>query len=172
MHARKLVEDTLLEMERDMERALDGLTPEELSWRPADWANSIGFSLWHLTRAEDVWLNKWGQGVPQVLEAGGWAGKWGIPEEDTGAGYDEAKLAAFPTPPLEELLIYYRGVRQRTLAYLKGLTPERLDDPLKVAHPRLEEYSIGRMFGHLVSEIAQHVGHMRYLRGLKRGLDR
>ena len=150
---------------------MDGLTPEELSWRPANWANSIGFTLWHLTRAEDIWVHRSGQGVPQVFEAGGWAGKWGIPKEDTGYGYDEAKLAAFPTPPLKELLSYYRSVRHDTLAYLQGLTAQGLDGPLKVAHPRLE-YSIGRMFGHVVSEIGQHVGHVRYLRGLKRGLDR
>ena len=168
MDAKRLLEDTFLEMEQDMERALDGLTPEELSWRPATGANSIGFTLWHLTRAEDVWLQRSAQGVPQVFEAGGWAGKWGIPAEDTGYGYDEKKLAAFPTPPLAELLSYYRAVRRDTLAYLKGLTAEGLDGPLKVAH----KYSVGRMFGHVVSEIGQHVGHVCYLRGLKRGLNR
>ena len=33
------------------------------------------------------------------------------------------------------------------------------------------EYTIGRMFSHLVVELAQHTGQVAYLRGLQRGLD-
>ena len=171
MEATRLVVDTLDEMERDMERALDGLTADELSWRPVDWANSIGFTLWHVTRAEDVWVRGRAQGVKELFEQEVWAGKWDIPSPDTGHVYGEPELVQFPTPPLEELMEYYRTVRRNTLRYIEGLTPEAMDEPLKVEQASFEGAPIGRMFSHLLSEIGQHVGHIRYLRGLQRGLN-
>ena len=171
MYGVKLVEDTLLEMDDELKGALDGLTPDELSWRPTTWANSIGFTLWHVTRAEDLWIQKSTQGIPQLFETGEWAGKWGIPSDHHGAGYDEDKLASFPNPPLEELLGYYGAVRQHTIKYLGQLTEEGLVGSLKAPVPRHKDYTVGRMFSHLLSEIGQHLGHIRYVRGLQRGLN-
>ena len=169
MDVKRLVVDTLKEMEDDLERALDGLTPEDLSWVPAKWANSIGFTFWHVIRAEDLWIHRFARGVPETFAEQGWADKWGIPARDSGYGYDESKLADFPTPSLDELFLYYREVRRDMLGFLDSLTPDMLDEPL--ASPSPTGYSNGRMLGHLMSEIGQHVGHIRYLRGLQRGLD-
>jgi hypothetical protein len=36
-----------------LERALDGLTEEDLNWLPSPDCNSIGWLAWHLTRAQD-----------------------------------------------------------------------------------------------------------------------
>ena len=172
MDAKRVIVDTLEEMERDQERALEGLTADELSWRPANWANSIGFTLWHVTRAEDVWVRGHAKGIEELFEQDGWSAKWGIPSGDTGHVYDEAKLAQFPTPPVEELVQYYRAVRKNTMDYLDGLTAEALDRTLVIEQSSFEGAPVGRMFSHLLSEIGQHVGHIRYLRGLQRGLNR
>lgn len=170
MDVKGFVVDTLKEMEEDLEAALEGLTTQELSWVPVRWANSIGFTLWHVIRAEDLWIHRAERGVPQTHAERGWADKWRIPPKDSGYCYDEGKLANFPTPPLDQLLLYYREVRRDTLSFLDGLAPDKLDEPLVVPGPL--GYSNGRMLGHLISEIGQHVGHIRYLRGLQRGLDR
>ena len=172
MDAIRVVADTLDEMEEDLVEALGGLSPEELSWTPSKGTNSIGFTFWHVTRAEDVWINRYAQGGPELFERGGWAARWGIPVADTGAGYDEAQVAAFSTPPVKELNQFYRAMRLETQHYMKGLSPEALDQLLKVPSPRRPGYTVGRMFGHLMSEIGQHVGHIRYLRGLQRGLEK
>lgn len=170
MDTKQMVEVTLNELDQDLRRALDGLTSEELSWAPEKWANSIGFTLWHVIRAEDLWIHRNGKGVPQIHEAQGWGAKWGIPPLDSGYGYDEDRLAGFPTPPLDELVQYYDAVRQASLKFLGGFTPENFSEPLAV--PGGQSYSNGRMFGHLLCEIGEHVGHIRYLRGLKRGLNK
>ena len=170
MDATHMISDAFQELERDLERALDGLTPEELTWRPENWANPIGFTLWHVTRAEDMWIHRYGLDAPHIFEQDGWASKWGILPQDTGFGYEETTLDAFPTPPLEEMLAYRQDVRQVTLKYLDTLTPEALDGPLKTPHPRYNDYTVGRMLSHLACEIGEHVGHVRYLRGLQRGL--
>ena len=127
--------------------------------------------MWHVTRAEDLWIQKSTQGIPQLFENGDWAGKWGIPSDHHGAGYDEDKLAGFPNPPLDELLSYYEAVRRETMKYLSQLTPEAVGGPIKAPNPRHKDYTIGRMFSHLLSEIGQHLGHVRYVRGLQRGLN-
>ena len=36
-----------------MERVLDGLSEEDLNWRPKSDCNSIGWLAWHLTRVQD-----------------------------------------------------------------------------------------------------------------------
>ena len=170
MDIKQLVVDTLEELDRDMRRALDGLTSEELAWAPERWANSIGFTLWHGIRAEDLWVQSHGRGVPQLNESEGWATKWGIPPQDSGFGYDEDKLSGFPTPPLNELEQYYEAARQATLSFLDELPSGNFGEPL--AAPRRQISSNGAMLGHLICEIGQHVGHIRYLRGLQRGLDK
>lgn len=170
MDTKQLVAEALNELDGDLRRALDGLTSEELSWAPEKWANSIGFTLWHVIRAEDLWVHQYGKGVPQIHESQGWAARWGIPPLDHGAGYDEDQLAAFPTPPVSELEQYYEAVRRATLSFLDGLTPDNLGEPLAVPHR--QGYSNGQMFRHLLCEIGEHVGHMRYLRGLQRGLNK
>ena len=98
MDATHMISDAFQELERDLERALDGLTPEELTWRPENWANPIGFTLWHVTRAEDMWIHRYGLDAPHIFEQDGWASKWGIPPQDTGFGYEETTLDAFPNP--------------------------------------------------------------------------
>ena len=50
MDTKQLVAEALNELDGDLRRALDGLTSEELSWAPEKWANSIGFTLWHVIR--------------------------------------------------------------------------------------------------------------------------
>ena len=171
MNTNQLLEETFKEMDGDFERALQGLTPHELAWRPSPEANSIGFTFWHLTRAEDIWVNDFARKVPQVFARDGWASKWGVPPGDTGAGYDKAKLTQFKNPPIEELWQYNRTVRQETLRYLKGLAAKDFDVAPPTDNPRRQGYTVGRMFGHILCEVSQHLGHVRYIRGLQRGIN-
>lgn len=172
MDANQMVEETFQELEKELEHALEGLTPEELTWRPSEEANSISFLLWHLGRAEDIWISDYALKRTQAFERGGWAKKWGISLQDTGFGYGPSELAAFPNPPLEELRKYHEEVRRESLAYLGTLGPGDFDQVPPSDHPRRRGYTIGRVWGHLVCEIGQHVGHIAYLRGLQRGLNK
>lgn len=171
MDATRVIMDTFQLLEQSLERAIGDLKPYEVTWRPSPWANSIGFTLWHMTRAEDRWVHKFAQNLPEVFSSGGWARRWNIDPEENGVSYTVDKLAAFPTPPLEELSQYHQQVRQSTLDFLARLTPDNLDQPVLVENPQRKGYTIGRMFSRLLWEVGQHVGQICYLRGLQRGMD-
>ena len=111
MDVMQLVAETLQEIDRDMESALDGLSTEEIDWRPSDEANSIGFNLWHNIRVEDHWISNFAMEVPETFQRNGWDRKWDMVDAGTGWGYGKEKLASFKTPPVDELLEYGREVR-------------------------------------------------------------
>ncbi len=56
MRIHRLIEETLLKIDSDLQVALEGLTVVELNWSPTNESNSIGFTFWHQTRAEDAWI--------------------------------------------------------------------------------------------------------------------
>ncbi|MCH8089988.1 MAG: DinB family protein, partial [Chloroflexi bacterium] len=49
MDANQMIEGAFQELEQGLEHALEGLTPEELTWRPNEEANSINFLFWHIS---------------------------------------------------------------------------------------------------------------------------
>ncbi len=53
MDAVTFISDTLLQVQIRLLGTCQGLTQDEILWRPTPYANNIGFILWHLTRAED-----------------------------------------------------------------------------------------------------------------------
>lgn len=172
MEAKQMVEETLRELEEEIGRAMEGLTSEELAWRPSEQANSIGFIFWHTWRAEDVWVSDFALNQPSVFQRDGWAEKWELPPKDTGYGYTPERLAAFNIPPTDELWEYHGAVRKQSLDHLNSLSPSDFDHKPTTSNLRRQGYTIGRMYGHLICEIGQHVGHIWYLRGLQRGIDK
>ena len=169
MELKDFVEQALDEADTLLSRALDGLTVEELAWRPSREANSIGFLLWHSSRVEDGWIWRLNPSRPQVYEAEGWYEKFGTERRDSGHQYTAEQLERFTVPPLDQLLEYGKSVRNRTLHYLKEIPVGKLDEKPIKDRP---EYTIGGVFRHLVVELSQHIGQIAYLRGLRRGLNK
>ena len=171
MRIHKLIEQTLLEIDGDLQVALEGLTVAELNWSPTNESNSIGFTFWHQTRAEDAWISGFALGRQDIFELDRWAMIWKMPPADTGFNYGKDQLAMFITPPISDLYQYGNAVRRQTLGYLQNLSEDDFDLKPDSDHPLRKGYTIGRMFGHILCELSQHLGHIRYLRGLHRGLN-
>ena len=161
---------TLERMQQAVTTAVDGLTHEELAWRPGAEANPIGFILWHLLRVEDALVQATIQKKPQVWVSEKWYQKLNLPEADSGGRYTAEQVAAFPVPELKDLLGYAEAVRARTVEYLKAMTPDKFDEIIQT--PFLGEVAIGKTFAFLLCEINQHIGQIAYLRGLQRGLNK
>ncbi len=157
-------------MQQAVTRAVDGLTHEELTWRPGAEANPIGFILWHQLRDEDVFVQGMIQQKPQVWVSEKWYQKLNLPEADTGGRYTAEQVAAFPVPELKDLLGYAEAVRARTVEYLKAMTPGKFNEVIQTRF--LSEAPIGKIFAFLLCEITQHIGQIAYLRGLQRGLNK
>jgi hypothetical protein len=181
MELKEFIEKVLADYRHRLFLALDGLTPEELAWRPGPEANSIAFIVWHVARIEDRWFQRFAQEATEVWIRGGWAQKTGISEHDTGGGYTAEQLAQFPVVKGEDLRQYFEAVRKETLSFLRGLEPKDFDfapeRPTAPDRPRalsgkaFEGCTIGRMFRQIVAEFNQHLGQVQYLRGLQRGIN-
>jgi len=152
--------------------AVDGLSREELTFRPGAEANSIGFILWHQTRVEDILVQGIVQRKHQVWTEDKWAEKLNLSDklQDTGFGYTAEQVSAFPVPPLEDLLDYAKATRARTVEYLKTVTLEELAKVIKT--PIFGEIPIAQVFIILLGDTIQHTGQIAYLRGLQRGLNK
>ena len=53
---------------RSLVRSIEDLSVEELSYRPTDQCNSIGFLVWHYGRVLDRWVRSRVQSPPQIYE--------------------------------------------------------------------------------------------------------
>ena len=86
-------------MFQELEKVLDGLTPEDLSKRPAPGANTIGWLCWHTVRSCDRFL---GDVVlrEQLWTSAGWHRRFDRPADpnDTGTGYSSAQVDGLRIP--------------------------------------------------------------------------
>ncbi|UCC17168.1 MAG: DinB family protein [Dehalococcoidales bacterium] len=171
MDAAQFTLGLLSNLQDALTRALDGLTPEELTYQPNKESNSIGFILWHQIRAEDMMVIATLMEKQEEWEAGKWAARMGFEEDfgDNGWGYTAEQVSSFAVPNLEEMIAYGKAVRAETEKYVAGLTPEDFDE---VKTAMFGESPVSNILTMLIGELALHTGHITYLRGLQRGLDK
>jgi len=167
MEARKLILNSLEQSQGYLTNALDGLTQEEAAWSPGVECNSITFILWHLSRVEDFFVNRVIQRQKELYEAENWQEKLGTPVK--AYQYTVEELQAWPVPELEVLRGYANSVREKTLALIQSIPPEKLSE---LARPDRPPDTIGDILSRISTEIALHVGQIAYLRGVQRGLDK
>ncbi len=178
MYHRDLIRWGLEETARDMAQALDGLTAEERRHQPTPEANHIDFIVWHLTRVEDMWIQQFAQGKPSIWEADGWAEKAGFHHDklgygmDIGFGYTIEQVRDLPAYDHDVMDQYVSAVRQSTLAYLDAATVEELSAPREVPVPQWNPFSVGFSLSRILVEQNQHIGHIAYIRGMQRGINK
>ena len=169
MDFKQIVRMALDEYTGEIRKALDGLTAEERRFQPGPESHHVDFVVWHIARVEDHWIGRFALAAGQVWRREGWHERLGMPERDSGYGYDARQVAGLPRFDIDDMMTYYDSVRAVTLDYLQGVTPEELD---RIPEPeRRPGYTIGRMFSHLIVEESQHVGQIAYLRGMQRGMN-
>jgi uncharacterized damage-inducible protein DinB len=164
MTSADLLEDAFQRVRDEVHPAVNGLSREELTFRPDDESNSIAWLVWHLTRIQDDHIAGV-DGKEQVWTANGWADRFALPVDvgDTGYGHGPEVVAAV-SADASTLLGYYEDVHDKTLAFVRTLEDADLarvvdqnwDPPVTLAI-------------RLVSVIAddlQHVGQAAYVRGI------
>ena len=147
--------------------ALEGLSDADLTKRPTDQCNPIGWLLWHQTRVEDAILSNV-SGKPQAWIEGKWHEKFGMPANagDVGAGNSLEQVAAFK-PTKAALLGYVDTVRDKSLGILKSLSAADLDRELPA--PGGGTRKVGDFLGIIMIDHFQHSGQIAYLRGYLTG---
>jgi DinB family protein len=104
------------------------LTEKEWITRPAAGQNTLGYTVWHIPRTQDNFLQTWIRGQAEVVHRDRWA-HWG-PLRPLGVGIgitlEEADQIA-GTVRLPDVLAYADEVHQTISAWLREISEEDLD---------------------------------------------
>jgi uncharacterized damage-inducible protein DinB len=165
MDCRDLVIDGLNRVEEDLQKTLDGLSAEQLAFRPDEHANSIAWLAWHLTRVQDDHVSEIA-GRPQAWVADGWHARFDKPADphDSGFGYSPEQVAALRVEGPDVLADYYTAVHRRSMEYLRGATCEEMDRVIDASWD--PPVTVGVRLVSVVNDCTQHVGQLAYVRGL------
>ena len=200
MDFKELIKMAMDEKMEHLHAALDGLTLEERRFQPSPESNHIDFTVWHMARVEDHWVQGFARRTHDIWKHEEQLTKQGLPKgvrdrngitrltvdadgnaivtDVNGYGYTAKQIASFPQFEFDDLMAYYDRVYRATIKYLNSLTVEDLDTcPNPKWRPGYDTrvypfFSIGKMFTYLIVEGCQHLGHVAYLRGLQRGLGK
>ncbi len=151
---------------REVVRAtLGGLSPQDLTRRPADGANPVGWLVWHLTRVQDDHVAG-AFGTDQVWTSQGWFARLGLSLDvaDTGFGHTAEQVAAVQVPSADLLLAYHEAVHAQTAEYLSTLLDEDLDRVVDTSYD--PPVTLGVRLVSVISDDLQHAGQAAYVRGL------
>lgn len=154
---------------RVLERALQGLTQEDLNWQPRPDCNSIGWTTWHLTRTLDLIMSSI-MGEEELWIKDRWHSKFNRPPDPTDHGYGHSpdQVALFKCPDIDTLLNYHKAVLERSKSYLATLSNSDLsrnvDDSWSQLFP-----TVGSRLTVALDELLQHAGQVGYIRGLIHG---
>ncbi|GAA4915044.1 uncharacterized protein DUF664 [Actinomycetospora succinea] len=167
MDAIDVLVDAFGRAQSDAARAVDGLTADELSWRADAEANPIAWLVWHLTRVQDDHVADLA-GTEQVYTADGWARRFDLPLDDASIGYGHTteQVASVRVDDPALLTGYLDAVHERTVAYLRTLTGEDLDEVIDDAWD--PPVTRGVRLVSVVDDDIQHAGQAAYLAGLVR----
>ncbi len=143
---------------------VDGASPELLTYRIDDEANTIGWLVWHLSRVQDDHIAD-AAGIEQVWTSGGWVERFGLPFGATATGFGQSSedVAAVRVAP-EDLAAYHDAVHERTLRFVRGLAEEDLGAVLDSSWD--PPVTLGVRLVSVVGDDTQHAGQAAFIRGV------
>ncbi len=149
-----------------MKSASDGLTDDQMHYRPTSDTNSIAWLAWHLSRARDQ-ITAAISNEPEVWVAEGWAERFGMTPERNGIGDTPEQVDAFQ--PGRELLFGYVDAAHRvTVDRVTRMPLARLDEP--IVYLLGDTRPTWRALTGMIGDSTQHNGQINYLRGMVTGI--
>jgi uncharacterized damage-inducible protein DinB len=164
VHSRDLLLYAYEQIQEHLRPAVEGLSPEQLAYRPSPDANSIAWLAWHLARIQDSHIAEVA-GTEQVWTAEGWADRFDLPFDPTATGYGftTEQVAQVRVESAGLLLAYAAAVHARTAGFLRGLTDNDLD---RVVDENWDPpVTLGVRLVSVLDDDLQHVGQAAYVRG-------
>ena len=157
------ISDTLRQVQLRLLATCQGLSQDQVLWRPSSHANNIGFILWHLIRSEDTTISNMVAPDTTLWVSEGWHEKFDQPVEAPDPG-DRMGLQSLPIPDVEVLLGYSKAVHRKSQSCLASMLEERLDESHDPLHP---QHTIAAALRHLITHKNNHHGQIDYIRGLQ-----
>lgn len=162
-----LLTDSFSRIPSILDRATDGLDPQQLAARPAVGTNTIAWLAWHTARGQDVQVAALA-GSEQVWTSDGWYERFELPFSADEMGYGMSAGDVTRVVATAELLNgYLDAVTAATVAYLATLSADDLDDVVDEAWD--PPVTRGARLVSIVNDCLQHAGQASYARGI---LDR
>lgn len=147
-----------------VERAVRGLSEDQLAARPAAGANTLAWLAWHIARGQDAQIAALA-GSEQVWTADGWYERFALPFPPEALGYGMSRDEVGRVRASAELLLdYLRAVHARTIKYVGGLAPEDLDEVIDDSWD--PPVTRGVRLVSILDDDVQHAGQAGYVRGL------
>lgn len=164
MNAAALLTDAFGRIRETVHGVVDGLTPEQLSFRVGPEANSIAWLIWHLTRIQDDHVAD--VAATEQLWTSGWAERFALPLDpaDTGYGHSSEQVASVRVRSGDLLIGYYDAVHDQTLRFVETLTDRDLDRIVDESWD--PPVSLGVRLVSVIEDDLQHAGQAAYVRGI------
>jgi DinB superfamily/SnoaL-like domain len=171
MNDREVLADLIVDLTAGIHQAVTGLSVPELTWRPDAEGNSIGVTVWHISRGLDVLKVRFleqQQALAEQWHTQGWAQKTGYDPRGIGTGglgiltgYTQEEVAAIPELAAEDLLAYLDQVASALRQYLLPLPEGVLAQSIVAMGESLTAYQLikGILLG--------CVGHLGEIEALK-----
>jgi len=151
-------------MYQRMAETIQGLTEEQLLWRPALQANCIAEIAFHTIYGWDRLFNTSAGLGQEIWISQQWYKRFGYPSEFASTNWipilREYKL---PTPRVGDLLAYMEAIYKDSLDKLNKLSPTDLD---RTAGPKNMHLPVGFHLRHIITSTNNHHGQIDYIRGL------
>jgi len=141
----------------------EGLTHQQLLWRPIPTANSIAFNLWHVSRGEESIANVIDQSSNEIWNSEGWREKFGH-TQNSDSEKDIDSILNLSMPDLPILTGYLQSTFDKTMSIVEKLNDNSLEF---YPDPNKPEYTISIYLAHLVTHKNSHHGQIDYIRGLQ-----
>jgi hypothetical protein len=160
----------------------EGLSDDQLLWKPAGYNNSIGFNLWHIARWSDNLIAETLKEYPsldinageatEIWEQESLAEKWGLPPVlyPGGTGLSDEAADGLSFPSKEEMVTYLRKTFLRTEDFIEKLDvryPASLPIEDEALHKTLTEVR-WHLYYYLMHH-CRHLGMMEAIKGLLTG---
>jgi hypothetical protein len=160
----ELLVDSFGRVQEMVHRAVAGLTPSDLAFRPDPHANSIAWLTWHLTRIQDDHVADVA-GTEQVWTSARWVERFGLPFDTHATGYGQSSdEVGAVRAGVDELLGYHDAVHEETVRFVAGLRPPDLD---RIVDDSWDPpVSLGVRLVSVVNDNMAHAGQAAYVRGL------
>jgi hypothetical protein len=162
---RDLLVDGFGRIEQGVPAVVDGLSVDELLWRPDVDANPIAWLVWHLARQQDDQVAHLADREP-VWREDGWVERFELPYPPDAHGWSMSSedVGRFTVADPALFGAYESAVHARTVELLDGLDDDayatviddRWDPPVTVAVRIVS----------VLDDAAKHLGQAEYVRGL------
>ena len=155
----------------------EGLSDEQILWKPAGYNNSIGFNLWHIARWSDNLIAEILKEFPhleiemgdarEIWEQESLAQRWGLPPVlyPGGTGLSDEAADDLVFPAKEEMITYLRKTFARTEEFIEKLDA-RYPGSEKIGDETLHT-TITDIRWHLYYYLMHHCRHLGMMEALK-----